>query len=89
MNYFRENINLLMCPVAVLSFLISATTYVPPISSSFKLFLACASILSIVLPVVVLIFGLMDIFKYKRNVVLNYMCILIVAAPWIIVLCLD
>jgi hypothetical protein len=41
------------------------------------------------LPVVVLIFGLMDIFKYKRNVVLNYMCILIVAAPWIIVLCLD
>ncbi len=86
MKYLRENINLLLCPVAVLSFLISATTYVPPISDSFKQFLVCASILSIVLPVAVLIFGLMDIFKYKRNVVLNYICILIVAVPWIIVL---
>lgn len=86
MNYFRENINLLLSPVAVLSFLIAATTYVPPLSDSFKLFLACASILSIALPVAVLIFGLMDIFKYKRKVVLNYMCILIVAAPWLIVL---
>ena len=86
MKYLRENINLLLCPVAVLSFLISATTYVPPLSDSFKLFLNCAGILSIVLSVAVLIFGLIDIFKYKRNVVLNYMCILIVAAPWIIVL---
>jgi hypothetical protein len=86
MHYFRNNINLLLCPVAVLSFLISATTYVPPISDSFKRFLFCASILSIALPVAVLIFGLMDIFKYKRKVALNYLCILIVAAPWIIVL---
>jgi hypothetical protein len=88
MKYLRENINLLLCPVAVLSFLIAATTYVPPLSDSFKLFLACASILSMALPVAVLIFALMNIFKYKRNVVLNYMYILIVAAPWIIVLLL-
>lgn len=86
MKYLRENINLLLSPVAVLSFLIAVTTYVPPISESFKLFLDCASILSIVLPVTVLIFGLIDILKYKRNVVLNYMCIFIVLAPWIIVL---
>jgi hypothetical protein len=86
MKYLREHINLILCPVAVLSFLISATTYVPPISSSFKLFLKCAGILSIVLAVAVLIFGLMDIFKYKRNIVLNYICIFIVVAPWIIVL---
>jgi hypothetical protein len=38
------------------------------------------------LAVAVLIFGLMDIFKYKRNIVLNYICIFIVVAPWIIVL---
>ena len=88
MKYLREKINLLLCPVAVLSFLIAATTYVPPHSDSFKLFLACASILSMALPVAVLIFALMNIFKYKRNVVLNYMYILIVAAPWIIVLLL-
>jgi len=86
MNSFRSYINLILCPVAVLSFLISATTYLPPISDSFKLFLACASILSIVLPVAVLIFGLMDIFKYKRKVALNYLCMAIAAAPWIIVL---
>jgi hypothetical protein len=86
MNYFRENINLLLSPVAVLSFLIAATTYVPPLSDSFKLFLTCASILSIVLPVAVLIFGLIDIFNYKRKVVLNYICMAIAAAPWIIVL---
>jgi hypothetical protein len=40
------------------------------------------------LPVAILIFGFIDIFKYKREVVLNYMCILIVAVPWIIVLLL-
>lgn len=88
MKYLRENINLLLCPVAVLFFLISATTYVPPISSSFKLFLNCASILSIVLPVAVLILGLMDIIKNKMKIVLNYICILIAVAPWIILLLL-
>jgi hypothetical protein len=78
----------MLCPVSVMSFLLAATDYVPPISSSSKLILNCAGILSIVLPVAVLIFGLIDIFKYKRKVALNYMCILIAAAPWIIVLLL-
>lgn len=86
MKYLRAYINLLLCAVAVMLFLISATTYAPPISAPFKLFLNCAHILSIALSVAVLIFGLIDIFKYKRNVVLNYMCILMVAAPWIILL---
>jgi hypothetical protein len=88
MQYLREHINLLLSPVAVLSFLIAAATYVPPISDSFKLFLNCAGILSIALSVAVLIFGIIDIFKYKRKVALSYICILIVAAPWVIVLCL-
>ena len=88
MNYFREYTNLFLCPVAVLSFLISATTYVPTISVSFKLFLNCAAILSIALPVAVLIVGLIDIFKYKRNVVLNFVCIIIAATPWSILVLL-
>jgi len=86
MNSFRTYINLMLCPVAVLSFLIAATDYVPPLSDSFKLFLNCAFILSIALSVAVLIFGLIDIFKYKRRVALNCICICIVATPWIIVL---
>jgi hypothetical protein len=86
MKYLRENLNLLLCPLAVLSFLFAATTYVPPISDSFKLFLDCASILSIALPIAVLIFGFIDVFKYKRKIVLNYICMAIAAAPWIILL---
>jgi hypothetical protein len=86
MKALRENINLILSPVALVSFLIAATTYVPPLSPAFKLFLNCAGILSIVLPVAVLIFGLIDILKYRRNGILNVSCILVVSVPWVIVL---
>ena len=71
-----------------MSFLISVTTYVPPISDAFKMFLLCASALSIVAPVAVVILGMIDIIKHKRRIVQNCSCMLIVMVPWIVVLLL-
>lgn len=78
-----KNINPILCFLSLLTFMVSAITYVPPISTFVNLLISISTIISPLAALSVILLGLSDIIKHRSNILMNCLYIVLVVIPWL------
>lgn len=79
----KKNLTPVFCLIAFIAFGIAATSVVPPIPLSWQILSLIANILAIVCSLLTLIYGTIEVVKYKRKKIQNIICIALIIMLWL------